>query len=110
MIQESLTPCSYFCKYQFLDEQLMKYIGTNQVVNLYFDTKNVLSSLHNPSEQASLIHQYNSSADKYVIARTIIVLSNHWMRYFKKRNIACNIFFFDERGNSVYHNSHNRAF
>lgn len=110
MIQESLTPCSYFCKYQFLDEQLMKYIGSNQTVNLYFDTKNVLSSLHNPSEQASLIHQYNSSADKYVVARTIIVLANHWMRYFKKRNIGCNIFFFDERGNSVYHNSHNREY
>ncbi len=110
IIEESITPCSYFCKYQFLDEQLMKYIGSNQTVNLYFDTKNVLSSLHNPSEQASLIHQYNSSADKYVVARTIIVLANHWMRYFKKRNIGCNIFFFDERGNSVYHNSHNREY
>lgn len=105
MINEVITPVSYLCKYAILDEMLNDVISSNQIVNLFFDTKNILSSLHKVEEQQKLIQAYVSNSDKFIIARTIILTANHWMRYFKRKNIGCNIFFFDERGSSVYHDS-----
>lgn len=105
MVNEVITPVSYLCKYSVLDEMLKDVISSNQIVNLFFDTKNILSSLHKVEEQQKLIKSYISNSDKFIIARTIILTANHWMRYFKRRNIGCNIFFFDERGSSVYHDS-----
>ena len=105
MINEVITPVSYLCKYAILDEMLNDVVSSNQIVNLFFDTKNILSSLHKVEEQQKLIQAYVSNSDKFIIARTIILTANHWMRYFKRKNIGCNIFFFDERGSSVYHDS-----
>lgn len=105
MINEVITPVSYLCKYAVLDEMLNDVISSNQIVNLFFDTKNILSSLHKVEEQQKLIQAYVSNSDKFIIARTIILTANHWMRYFKRKNIGCNIFFFDERGSSIYHDS-----
>lgn len=105
MINEVITPVSYLCKYAILDEMLNDVTSSNQIVNLFFDTKNILSSLHKVEEQQKLIQAYVSNSDKFIIARTIILTANHWMRYFKRKNIGCNIFFFDERGSSVYHDS-----
>lgn len=105
MINEVITPVSYLCKYAILDEMLNDVISSNQIVNLFFDTKNILSSLHKVEEQQKLIQAYVSNSDKFIIARTIILTANHWMRYFKRKNIGCNIFFFDERGSSIYHDS-----
>lgn len=105
MINEVITPVSYLCKYAILDEMLNDVMSSNQIVNLFFDTKNILSSLHKVEEQQKLIQAYISNSDKFIIARTIILTANHWMRYFKRKNIGCNIFFFDERGSSIYHDS-----
>lgn len=110
MVNEIITPTSYLPKYSVLDDMLKNIINQNQIVCLYFDTKNILSSLHSINEQQRLIQSFKSNSDKYIIARTIILISNHWMRYFKRKNIGCNIFFFDERGSSVYHNIYSKKY
>lgn len=110
MVNEIITPTSYLPKYAVLDEMLKNIINQNQTVCLYFDTKNILSSLHSVTEQQRLIQSFKSNSDRFIIARTIILIANHWMRYFKRRNIGCNIFFFDERGSSVYHNIYSKKY
>lgn len=108
--REEMVSCSYLCKYTFIDEQIMKYITNDKIVNVYIDTKNAITAIHDPRVQQKLLEDYHSGADKYVITKTIIILANHWLRYFKKRGIVCNIFFFDERGNSVFHNMINKSY
>lgn len=110
MYEENITAVSYLCKYSILDDLLKNIINENNTVNVYFDTKNILSALHSEKEQSRLIKSFTSNTDKFIVARTVIIVANHWMRYFKKRNIGCNLFFFDERGNSVYHNSISRKY
>lgn len=110
MISENITATSYLCKYSVLDSLLGNIVTPGQIVNLYFDTKNILSALHIIKEQERLLFESNSETDRWVITRTIILLMNHWMRYFKKRNITCNIFFFDERGDSTFHYNHSKKY
>lgn len=110
MISENITATSYLCKYSIIDSLFENVITPGQIVNLYFDTKNILSALHIIKEQERLLFESNSETDRWVITRTVIILMNHWMRYFKKRNITCNIFFFDERGDSTFHYNHSKSY
>lgn len=108
--QENILPCVYMCKYAYLDEVVLPSLSPDKHLNLYIDTKNAIPILHDPAIMNKLLMDYNSNSDRYTIARTIVVLANHWMNYFRKRGIGCSIFFFDDRGNSVYHNSIDRNY
>lgn len=102
-VQENMTPMPYLCKYSILDNLFKDLLESDKCFNIYFDTKNVIAQIHNPHEQQRLMQSFNNQSDPFILARSIIVLANHWMRYFKKHNKNCNIFFFDDRGTSTYH-------
>lgn len=108
--KERISNSAYFIKYATLDGLILPYLNQNSKVCLYFDTKNILSLLHSLNEQQDIMKSYMNKSDEWIIARSIIVLANHWMRYFKKKNISCTIFFFDERGSSIYHNNHSKEY
>lgn len=110
MLDEEITQTSYMCKYNILDQLLKNIIDENQTVCIYFDTRNVLSRLHQQEEQIRLNKLFISKSDRYIVARTIILLANHWIRYFKKRNINCILFFFDDRGPSEYHMKYSNSY
>lgn len=108
--QESMLACSYLCKYNFIDEVIYPNLSQDRHVNIYVDIKNAIPAIHSPAEMNKLVLDYNSNSDRYTLARTMIILANHWMRYFRKRDIGCSLFFYDDRGNCTYHNSIDRNY
>ena len=54
-------------------------------------------------QKIDLVKSYNVRNDKFVIARSVIKLINHWARYLKKNNIHHNFIIFSESGDSLYH-------
>jgi hypothetical protein len=104
-----LTPCSYFVPYKEIDVKLKNRLLEDDSekdikrINLFIDTRGVLSRTHVDEEKVRIIKNYNMG-QKFIILKTLLALANHWVRYFNKYNKTnVKIIFFGEHGSSVYH-------
>ena len=97
-------PILYMLKYIDIDRIMKDYYREEKdTVNIYLDLRGAVNKIYEEEVKIDLVKSYNVRNDKFVIARSVIKLINHWARYLKKNNIHHNFIIFSESGDSLYH-------
>lgn len=95
---------TFMLPFATLDSILKEHTENEQVTyNIFIDVRSAIPKIYEEETKLELVKAYTVRNDKFVMARGIIKLINHYAKYFRKKNLQYNIILFSESGDSLYH-------
>lgn len=95
---------TFMLPFASLDTILKEHTDNEQVTyNIFIDVRSAIPKIYEEETKIELVKAYTVRNDRFVMARGIIKLINHYAKYFRKKNLKHNIILFSESGDSLYH-------